>query len=120
MYSRAFFAGAALWLVGTIVFRLGPAAMIKPPAFRETVLSYVINAAMALVVSRLLMRLVGVTADARPAAITLFILPTLLLDPFATAFFPVFFPNLPKAAAPTFGGLMLISAAGAVIGAWLP
>jgi Family of unknown function (DUF5367) len=73
-----------------------------------------------LVVSRLLLRWIGVPREARPAAITLFILPTLVLDAFSTAFFSTVFPNLPTALAPVFGGLMLVSAAGAVIGAWLP
>ena len=120
MYARAFLAGLALWLVGTVAFRFGPAGLVQAPSVRRTLPTYLISAVLALIVARLLMRMAGVPADARPAAVTLFILPTLLLDAFSTAFFAAVFPNLPAAAAPMFGGLMLISAAGAVLGAWLP
>jgi len=120
MYGRVLGAGLGLWVVGTLAFRLGGSAIIHPATLARTIPSYIVNATLALVVSRLLFRWIGVPADARPAAITLFILPTLVLDAFSTAFFPAVFPNLPPAAAPTFGGLMLVSAAGAVIGAWLP
>jgi hypothetical protein len=94
--------------------------LLRAPDGWRTVASYIVNALAALIVSRLIFRWVGVPPQSRPAAMTLFILPTLILDSFATAFFPYVFPNLPAAAAPTFGGLMLISAGGAVIGAWLP
>src|SRR5437868_5318901 len=115
MYRNVLLAGFGLWVVGTAAFRLGPAGMVQAPDGWRTVVSYAVNALAALIVSRLLFRWIGVPAESRPAAMTLFILPTLLLDPFATAFFPYVFPNLRAAAAPTFGGLMLISAAGAVI-----
>jgi hypothetical protein len=95
-------------------------ALLRAPDGWRTVASYIVNALAALIVSRLIFRWIGVPRQSRPVAMTLFILPTLILDSFATAFFPYVFPNLPAAAAPTFGGLMLISAGGAVIGAWLP
>ena len=79
-----------------------------PLGWGRTPLAYIV------ILSRL-----GVPRDAWPAAVTLFIMPMLALDAFVTAFFPFVFPNLPLAAAPTFGGLMLISAADAVTSAWL-
>jgi hypothetical protein len=109
-----------LWLIGTLAFRLGPSSLVHPPSVQRTIPAYLINAAIALVVSRLIMAWARIPRETRPAAIGLFILPTLILDAFATAFFPVFFPNLAPAAASTFGGLMLVSAGGAVVGAWLP
>jgi len=44
-------------------------------------------------------------------------LPTLLLDPFSSAFFPVVFPNMAPEAAGVFGGWMLWCCAGALVGA---
>jgi hypothetical protein len=43
-------------------------------------------------------------------------LPTLLLDPFSSAFFPVVFPNMAPEVAGTFGGWMLWCCAGALVG----
>jgi hypothetical protein len=120
MYTKALLAGLALWVIGTVAFRVGPAGLVHAPSLARTIPWYLVNAILALVVARLAMRWIGVPPNLRPAAVSLFILPTLLLDSFATAFFPVVFPNLPMAGAPTFGGLMLISAGGAVVGAWLP
>jgi len=119
MFRHVFLAGLALWFIGTLYFRLAPSGL-PSPSLARTIPFYAVSAVVALIVSRLLMRWIGVPAEARPAAAALFILPTLILDAFATAFFPRVFPNLPPGAAPTFGGLMLVSAAGAVIGAWLP
>jgi len=119
MFRDIFLAGLALWFIGTLYFRLAPSGL-PSPSLARTIPFYAVSAVVALIVSRLLMRWIGVPAEARPAAAALFILPTLILDAFATAFFPRVFPNLPPGAAPTFGGLMLVSAAGAVIGAWLP
>jgi hypothetical protein len=44
-------------------------------------------------------------------------LPTLLLDPFSSAFFPAIFPNMAPEAAGVFGGWMLCCCAGAMAGA---
>jgi hypothetical protein len=43
-------------------------------------------------------------------------LPTLLLDPFSSAFFPVVFPNMAPSVAGVFGGWMLWCCAGALLG----
>jgi hypothetical protein len=120
MYRQTLLAGLALWVIGTAAFRFGPSGLVHAPSLARTLPFYLANAALALVVARLAMRWIGVPPSVRPAAVSLFILPTLLLDSFATAFFPAVYPNLPVAGAPTFGGLMLISAGGAVVGAWLP
>jgi len=120
MYKQALLAGVALWAIATAAFRFGPAGLVHAPSALRTIPSYLLNGILALIVARLAMRWIGVPPNLRPAAVSLFILPTLLLDAFTTAFFPNVFPNLPAAGAPTFGGLMLIAAGGAVVGAWLP
>src|SRR5262249_4053608 len=47
-------------------------------------------------------------------------LPTLLLDPFSSAFFPVVFPNLAPEMAGGFGRLMLWGCAAAIVGVMIP
>jgi len=116
---RPLLAGTALWVIGTLVFRLGGSSMIHPPSIVRTLPSYIVNFVLAGAMVRIAFPLLGLPRASWPAAVTLFILPTLILDAFSTAFFTDTFPNLPPAAAPTFGGLMLISAAGAVTSAWV-
>jgi hypothetical protein len=108
-----------LWLIGTLVFRLGGPSILHPPTAARTIPAYLVNFLLAGLVVRLAFPWLGLPRERWPAAVTLFILPTLALDAFAAAFFPTAFPNLSPAAAPTFGGLMLISAAGAVVSAWV-
>lgn len=118
MVRRALLAGIILWGLGTIVFRFGGPSTLHPPTIGRTLPAYLINFFLAGAVVRILFPWLGLSRATWPAAVTLFILPTLVLDAFATAFFPTVFPNLAPGAAPTFGGLMLVSAAGAVMSAW--
>jgi hypothetical protein len=120
LMKRALVAGVILWLIGTAMFRFGGHSMIHPPSASRTVPAYALYFVASVIVVRILLPRLGIARESWPAATTLFILPTLLLDPFATAFFPAAFPNLPAEAAPTFGGLMLIASAGAVVAGWLP
>jgi Family of unknown function (DUF5367) len=118
MAKRALASGLVIWIVGTIMFRVSGPGMIHAPGPRTALGFAIYFVASALLVRAVLWRM-RVPPDARPTVVSLLILPTLLLDPFSTAYFPIAFPNLPAAAAPTFGGLMLISCAGAVVGAWM-
>jgi len=52
-----------------------------------------------------------------PAAAISVLLPTLLLDPFSSAFFTIVFPNMAPEMAGVFGGWMLICCAGGLVGA---
>jgi hypothetical protein len=119
MLAKPLLAGAALWLIGTLAFRLGGPSTLHPPTAARTIPAYLVNFFLAGLVVRLAFPWLGLPRERWPAAVTLFILPTLVLDAFTAAFFPAVFPNLSPAAAPTFGALMLISAAGAVVSAWV-
>jgi Family of unknown function (DUF5367) len=57
--------------------------------------------------------------DAWPSGAIAILAPTLLLDPFSSAFFPIVFPNLPPNAGGVFGGWMLCCCAGGLLGARL-
>jgi len=111
--------GVLLWVAGTFAIRLGGRGLLHANRPVAALILYLISfAAMALLVPRIFRRL-GVEKDSWPAAATLLMLPTLILDPFSCAFFNVLFPNVEPGAAGVFGGWMLIFCAGAVAGVWL-
>jgi hypothetical protein len=119
MNYRIFRIGIMLWIVGTVAIRLGGRGLLHANRPVTTLILYLISfVLMALLVPRMFRRL-GLAKDSWPAAATLLMLPTLLLDPFSCAFFPVIFSNVEPGAAGVFGGWMLIFCAGAVAGVWL-
>jgi hypothetical protein len=119
MRYRPLIIGALLWIVGTVAIRLGGQGLLHPNRPAATLILYLASfVLMALLVPRIFRRL-GLAGDSWPAAATLLMLPTLLLDPFSCAFFTVIFPNVEPGAAGVFGGWMLTFCAGAVGGVWL-
>jgi hypothetical protein len=119
MRYRPLIIGALLWIVGTVAIRLGGQGLLHPNRPAATLILYLASfVLMALLVPRTFRRL-GLAGDSWPAAATLLMLPTLILDPFSCAFFTVIFPNVEPGAAGVFGGWMLIFCAGAVVGVWL-
>ena len=109
--------GLLLWLVGTVAIRLAGQRLLHANQPLQTVILYVLSfVLMGLLVRRIFH---GLERDLWPTAATLLVLPTLILDPFACAFFHTVYPNLDPAAAGIFGGWMLIFCAGAVAGVWI-
>ena len=119
MALRAIIAGIVLWLMGTAMFRFIPGTLIHAPTLGRTIPAYLLYFVVTIVIVRVLLGGLGLRRESWPTAVTLIILPTLFIDAFTTAFFPTVFPNLPEAAAPTFGGMMLIVCAGAVVASWI-
>jgi uncharacterized protein DUF5367 len=119
MSHRLLFTGALLWVVGTVAIRLGGRGFLHANRPVTTLILYLASfAMMALLVPRIFRRL-GVEENSWPAAATLLMLPTLILDPFSCAFFSTVFPEVEPGAVGVFGGWMLIFCAGAVLGVWL-
>src|SRR5580658_6995186 len=119
MPYRPLIIGALLWIVGTVAIRLGGQGLLHPNRPAATLILYLASfVLMALLVPPAFRRL-GLAGDSWPAAATLLMLPTLILDPFSCAFFSTVFPNVEPGAAGVFGGWMLIFCAGAVLGVWL-
>lgn len=109
--------GVLLWLAGTIAIRLLGHRLLHANQPLKTVVLYLLSfVLMAWLIRRILSR---VERDVWPAAATLLMLPTLILDPFSCAFFHTVFPNVDPAAAGVFGGWMLIFCGGAVVGVWV-
>jgi hypothetical protein len=114
---RLLLLGMILWLVGTVAIRLIGHRLLHANQPVQTVILYLLSFVfMGLLARRILHRL---EKDLWPAAATLLMLPTLVLDPFSCVFFRTVFPNVEPAAAGVFGGWMLIFCGGAVAGVWV-
>src|SRR5580658_11136973 len=119
MRYRILCIGILLWFVGTVAIRLAGRGLLHPNRPVATLVLYLASLVlMALLAPRIYRRL-GLPEDSWPAAATLLMLPTLILDPFSCAFFTIIFPSVEPGAAGVFGGWMLIFCAGAVAGVWL-
>jgi predicted neutral ceramidase superfamily lipid hydrolase len=118
-YSHVFFLGLALWAAGTIAIRVAGQHIIGANRSLYTMVIYFLSfLLMSLLVRRILRRL-SLPQEHWPAAVTLLVFPTLLLDPFSCVFFRAMFPNIDPGAAGVFGGWMLMFCAGAVAGVWI-
>lgn len=110
---RVLAVGWGLWIFGTVAVRLvGP--LLLPYTLALYAASFVAMAFLA----RGIFRLLHVPRADWPKAVTLLVLPTLVLDPFSCAYFRSVFPNVAPSLAGAFGGWMLICCGGAVGGAW--
>jgi Kef-type K+ transport system membrane component KefB len=117
--KHAILYGLLLWIIGTVAIRLAGQHLLHPGRPLSTFIFYLVSfVLMALLIPRI-PRSLKLEKDSQLAAISLLILPTLLLDPFSCLFFSIIFPNIAPASAGPFGGWMLICCAGAVLGAWL-
>jgi hypothetical protein len=116
--------GLVIWLVATIALRVAGQYLLRPGLVSSTgwirilILYAVSFVAMGLLVRRVCAstRLPGEEWLAGAVSLAL---PTLVLDPFSSAFFPVVFPNMAPSLAGMFGGWMLICCAGAALGGML-
>jgi len=114
---RLFLYGLAGWLLATLALRLAGQHLLRPGNWMGTVILFAVSfPLMALLVRRLCGRL-RLRPDEWPSGAVAVLLPTLLLDPFSSAFFPVVFPNIAPQLAGVFGGWMLWCCAGALVGA---
>lgn len=111
--------GLGLWVVGTMTVRLAGQHMLATQSVGRTLILYVVSFLLMGLLARRIFRSAGLEKESWPRAATLLALPTLILDPFSSAFFSFVFPNVDPAAAGIFGGWMLICCAGAVAGAWV-
>ena len=118
MRYRVLCIGVLLWLVGTAAIRLAGQRLLHSGRPYATLILYLISFALMALLGPRIFRRVGVQKDSWPAAATLLMLPTLILDPFSCIFFTTIFSNVEPGAAGVFGGWMLICCAGVVAGVW--
>jgi Family of unknown function (DUF5367) len=118
MNIRLFSYGLGIWIAATVALRAAGQHLLHPGNWKGTLILFAVSfPLMAWVVRRLCRRL---PSEQWPAGAISIALPTLLLDPFSSAFFPVVFPNMVPDVAGLFGGWMLWCCAGALVGATIP
>jgi len=117
MNTRLFLYGLGIWIGASIALRMRGQYLLRPGDWKATLLLFAVSfPLMAWVVCRLC-RSVQLPREQWPVGAISIALPTLLLDPFSSAFFPVVFPNMAPEVAGVFGGWMLWCCAGALVGA---
>jgi len=111
MFVRPLLIGIVFWLGGTITIRLAGQHLLRPD---RTLLLYLFSFILLASITPIILK-----GTDRKSAVTLLMLPTLILDALACPFFATVYPNVDPMAAGLFGGWMLICCGGAVTGVWL-
>lgn len=117
MHRSLFLVGLVIWVVATLGLRVAGEFVLRPGTWPATLILFAISFLAMAWLARRLCRRFHLPAERWPAGAISLALPTLLLDPFSSAFFPVVFPNLAPELAGVFGGWMLCCCAGALVGA---
>ena len=116
MQMRLVRIGFIIWLGATLALRVGGQHLLRPGGWKGTLILFAVTfPLMAWLVRRLCAGAKLERAEWVGGAVSL-LLPTLLLDPLSSAFFPIVFPNMSPQVAGVFGGWMLWCCAGALVG----
>ncbi len=115
--KRLFLSGLIIWIAGTLGMRLAGQRLLHPGRWMAILALFAITFPLMAWLGRRLCRSSQRPPEQWAAGAVSLVLPTLLLDPFSSAFFPVVFPNIVPEAAGLFGGWMLWCCAGALVGA---
>jgi hypothetical protein len=118
-HARLLIYGLVGWVVATAGLRLWGQHVLRPGDWKGIVILYVVSFALVAWLMRRLCRALHLRPEQLFGAVVSLWLPTLLLDPFLSAFFPFVFPNMDPSVAGVFGGWMLCSCAGAFVGVGL-
>jgi hypothetical protein len=116
MKIRLFFYGLGIWLAATVALRAAGERLLHPGNWKATLILFAASFPLAGWVVRRLCRRFQLPREEWLSGALSVVLPTLLFDPFSSAFFPVVFPNMAPAVAGVFGGWMLWCCAGAFVG----
>jgi hypothetical protein len=112
--------GFAIWAAATIALRLAGQHVLPRADWKGILILFAISfPLMGWVVRRLCLRFQLPREQWLAGALSV-AAPTLLLDPFSSAFFPWVFPNMAPEVAGVFGGWMLWCCAGAFFGVTVP
>jgi hypothetical protein len=116
IYKELLLAGLAIWIAATVSLRLEGQHILHPRDWSGTLILFAVSFPLMAVVVRRICKRMQLPRDQWLAGAFSIALPTLLLDPFSSAFFPVLFPNMSRDVAGVFGGWMLWCCAGAFVG----
>src|SRR5262249_143533 len=112
--KRFLIIGFLFWLGGSLLLRAAPARVIGTGEPIRVLLLYAVSFVLMFLLLGILV-VKRVDASAAPRAAIALLLPTLILDGLASAFFPTVYPNFPASAAGVFGGWMLICCGGGLV-----
>jgi hypothetical protein len=116
MQTRLVLCGLAIWVAATLALRFVGQHLLHPGDWKGTLILFIVSfPLMGVLVRRLCLRFHLQREQWLRGAFSV-ALPTLLLDPFSSVFFPVVFPNMAPEVAGAFGGWMLWCCAGAFVG----
>src|SRR6202451_624286 len=105
MNLRLFLYGLGIWIMATIGLRVTGQHLLRPGDVKGTLILFLISFPLMAWLVRRLCRRFESRAEQWPAGAISIALPTLLLDPFSSVFFPVVFPNMsPEVAGGLCGG----------------
>jgi hypothetical protein len=116
IYRRPLFIGLVIWVCATFALRLWGERLLHPGNWKGTLILFALSFPLMAWIVRRICRGSRLPQDQWLAGAFSLALPTLLLDPFSSAFFPVIFPNMSPDVAGVFGGWMLWCCAGAFVG----
>ncbi len=117
LHTRLLLSGLGIWAGATLALRAAGQHVLHPGDPVGTIVLFAVSFPLMAWTIRRLCRRFRLPRDQWLAGAVSALLPTLLLDPFSCAFFPVVFPNMVPEAAGLFGGWMLWCCAGAIMGA---
>jgi hypothetical protein len=116
MNARLILCGLAIWGGATAFLRVRGQSLLRPDDWPRILILFAVSfPLMAWTVRRLCRRFQLPREQWLSGAVSI-ALPTLLLDPFSSALFPLVFPNMAPEMAGVFGGWMLWCCAGALLG----
>jgi hypothetical protein len=113
---RCFLTGFVIWLVATVILRFTGQYILYPTSLVAIAVLLLASFPLMALVARRVCSDAGIPREDWPEAGIYLVMPTLVLDTFSTVFFPIVFPNVAPQAAGLFGGWMLCSCAGALLG----
>jgi hypothetical protein len=117
MKPKLILLGLFFWFVATLALRAFGQDVISDRNWLHVVLLFTISFAIVALLVRFACMRARLAPEQWPAGAISLLLPTLLLDPFSSAFFADVFPNMAPEVAGIFGGWMIICCAGGLLGA---
>lgn len=109
--------GLWIWGAATLALRLAGQYLLRSGGWIAVLALFAISFVAMALLARSLCRSAHLAPEEWPRGAISLVLPTLLLDPFSSAFFSMVFPNMIAGLAGVFGGWMLVCCAGALTGA---
>ena len=117
IHLRLFLTGLVIWLGATIILRFAGQYLLRSAGWVAVLALFAASFVAMALLARHLCHSARLAREDWPRGAISLALPTLLLDPFSSAFFPMVFPNMAAGLAGLFGGWMLVCCAGALTGA---